>query len=55
MGHVGVHNNDEITGGELNAVNVGCTESKLAGSRLQELYHSNSKVWRWLVAENRGA
>lgn len=55
VGHVGVHNDDEIARGELDAVNVGCTESELAGSGLQELYHGETRAIFALVLEDRAA
>jgi len=36
VGEVGVHDDDEVAGGELQAVDVGGAEAELAGARLEE-------------------
>ena len=49
---VGVHDDDEVAGGELQAVHVGRAEAELAGARLEE------DVWRVgleLVGAGEGA
>lgn len=39
VGHVSVHDNDKIAGGVLDAMNVGCSQAKLALTRSQQLQH----------------
>lgn len=44
MGHISIHNDDKVAGRELNAMNVGCTESKLSRTRLKKLSIETKRI-----------